>query len=405
MIAKTRFLLIAMLCMLALPLSASARQATPEGGASRQGLIFSVVPDEEWPNGYVELELKPAESSSFSARINTEGDEHASLVAFVGNAVNPVNGGFGVADLDAERTGAATWFTIDRESFELDPGSDDTINVSVTVPEGTAPGQYIVGLVVQTARPLGSDQPQEGFGLLPIIRSAMAIQITVPGDVTPGFEIGAPTMTTENGVPVVSAPVTNTGNVLVKPAGALTIAGPDGTVLVTSPVEMGSVYMGNSTAVQVSLPNQFVPGDYVVSIELADAATGASAAQDEVPVTMAEAEAPPVTFGFGVSVKPDGDPVRYADVTVSISNGGAVIPTATVRLHVMHDGEEVEVYPLSTNQAIPAGDSTISQRYIPAGDWQTGAYTFAVEIVAVDSATGTETAIGTVPSNDTITVG
>jgi hypothetical protein len=405
MTAKLRLLLVAMLCLLALPISVSARQATPEGGSNRQGLIFSVVPDQEWPHGYVELELSPAESSNFSARINTEGDEHASLVAFVGNAVNPVNGGFGVADLDAERTGAATWFTIDKESFELDPGSNDTINVSVTVPEGTAPGQYVVGLVVQTAKPLGSDEVQEGFGLLPIIRSAMAIQITVPGDVTPGFEIGSPAMATENGIPVVSAPVTNTGNVLVKPAGTLTIAGPDGTVLVTSPVEMGSIYMGNSTAVQVSLPNQFVPGDYAVSIELADAATGVSATQEAVPVTMAAAESTPVTFGFGVSVKPDGDPVRYADVTVSISNGGAAIPTATVRLHVFHDGDEVEVYPLSTNQAIPAGDSTISQRYIPADDWQPGAYTFAVEIVAVDSSTGTETAIGTVPSNDTITVG
>jgi hypothetical protein len=156
--------------------------------------------------------------------------------------------------------------------------------------------------------------------------------------------------------------------------------------------------------VQVTLPDQFAPGDYVVSIELADAATGASATQEAVPVTMAEAEAAPVTFGFGVSVTPDGDPVRYADVTVSISNGGSAIPTATVRLHVMHDGEEVEVYPLSTNQAIPAGDSTINQRYIPADDWLPGIYTFAVEIVVVDSATGTETAIGTVPSDDTITV-
>lgn len=406
MTAKMRLLSIALLCTLVLPLSASARQATPEGGpTTRDGLIFSVVPDEEWPNDYVELELRPGESSTFTARINTEGTDHASLVAFVGNAVNPVNGGFGVADIAAERTGAATWFTLGQESFELDPGSIDTIAVSVTVPENTAPGQYIVGLVVQTAKPLGSDQAQEGFGLLPIIRSAMAIQITVPGDVTPGFELGAPAMTTENGVPVVSAPVTNTGNVLVKPTGTLTIASPDGTVLVTSPIEMGSVYMGNSTALQVSLPDQFEPGDYLISIELTDATTGISTGQQDVPVTLAAAEATPVTFGFGVSVKPDGDPVRFADVTVSISNGGSAIPTATVRLHVLRDGNEVEVYPLSTNQAIPAGESTISQRYIPADDWQTGTYTFAVEIVVVDGATGTETAIGTVPSNDTITIG
>lgn len=399
-----RLVFVVCLCSLFLPMAAFARQSTPESNPNRQGLIFSVVPSDEWPHGFVELELKPGESSSFSARINTEGTDHASLVAFVGNAVNPVNGGFAVADRETERTGAATWFSLDRESFELDPGAEESISVSVTVPENTPPGQYITGLIVQTAEPLGSDQPQEGFGLLPIIRSAMAIQITVPGTVTPGFELGAPTMTIQNGVPVVSAPITNTGNVLVKPAGTLTIASPDGTVLVTSPVEMGSVYMGNITSVQVALPNQFVPGDYLVSIQLTDAASGIGAEQDAVPVTMAAAEATPVSFSIGVTVKPDGDPVRFADVTVLMSNGGDAIPTATVKLHVFRDGSEVEVYPLSTNQAIPAGDSTISQRYIPTDDWQTGTYTFGVEIVVVDAQTGTETALGTVQSNDTIIV-
>jgi hypothetical protein len=104
-------------------------------------------------------------------------------------------------------------------------------------------------------------------------------------------------------------------------------------------------------------------------------------------------------------VRPDGEPVRYADVTVAISNGGDTIPTAAVKLHVLRDGAEIEVYPLSTNQAIPAGDSTITQRYIPADDWKTGTYTFAVEIVVVDAQSGTETGIGTVESADTIVIG
>lgn len=396
-------LFISLLCLLALPLTATARQATPEPGG-REGLLFSVTPGEEWPNGFVELELDSGESATFTAQIDTEGTEHASLVAFIGNAVNPINGGFAVADIAADRTGVATWITLDRDEFELDPGAAQPITASIAVPENTPPGQYIAGLVVQTAKPIGSDQEQEGFGLLPIIRSAMAIQITVPGQVTAGFELGAPTMVVQNNIPVVSAPITNTGNVLVKPAGTLTIATPDGIVLVNSPLELGSIYMGNTTAVQVALPNQFEPGDYIVSIELSDAKTGTSAEQTEVPVTLAAPAETQVTFAFGVSVKPDGDPVRYADVTVAISNGGDTIPTATVKLHVLRDGAEVEVYPLSTNQAIPAGDSTISQRYIPADDWHAGAYTFAVEIVVVDPQTGTETAIGTVESADTIVV-
>jgi hypothetical protein len=105
-----------------------------------------------------------------------------------------------------------------------------------------------------------------------------------------------------------------------------------------------------------------------------------------------------------MTVKADGDPVRFADVSVLISNGGDAIPTATLKLHVFHDGAETEVYPLSTNQAIPGGDSTVNQRYIPADDWQSGIYTFAVEIVVVDPQTGTETAIGTIESADSITV-
>ncbi|CAN5645516.1 hypothetical protein BH09CHL1_BH09CHL1_01150 [soil metagenome] len=401
---QIRLILAVLLCSLVFPLAASARQATPDTGSNREGLIFSVVPNDEWPNGYVELELDPTESSSFSARINTEGTDHASLLAFVGNAVNPVNGGFAVTDITEERIGIASWFTLDKEAFELDPGEAESFTVSVTVPENTPPGQYIAGLIVQTAKPLGSDDPQEGFGLLPIIRSAMAIQITVPGPVTAGFELGTPTLTIQNDTPVVSAPITNTGNVLVKPAGTLSVSSPDGTVLVSSPVEMGSVYMGNSTSVQVSLPNQFVAGDYLVSIELTDAATGTSAQQEAVPVTMAAAEATPVTFSVGMTVKADGDPIRFADVSVIIDNGGDTIPTATVKLHVFHDGVETEVYPLSTNQAIPAGDSTINQRYIPTDDWQSGVYTFAVEIVVVDPQTSTETAIGTIESADSITV-
>jgi hypothetical protein len=401
---KFRSLLIAFICALLVPLAGSANQATPETGSAREGLIFSVVPDQEWPHGYVELELEPNGAATFTARINTEGTEHASLVAFAGNALNPINGGFAVADIAAERTGVATWITLDQESFELDPGSVATITASVKVPENTPPGQYIAGLVVQTAKPLGSDEEQTGFGLLPVIRSAMAVQITVPGDVTPGFELGEPSMSIENGVPLVTAPVTNTGNVLVKPAGTLTVANPAGEVLVTAPIEMGSVYMGNATAVQVALPNQFTPGDYVVTITLSDAATGVSAEQQAVPVTMAEAEATPVSFSVGVTVKADGDPVRFADVTVLISNGGEAIPTATVKLHVMRDGEEVEVYPLSTNQAIPAGDSTINQRYIPADDWQSGVYSFSIEIIVVDGQSGAETTLGSVASNDTITV-
>ncbi len=43
-------------------------------------------------------------------------------------------------------------------------------------------------------------------------------------------------------------------------------------------------------------------------------------------------------------------------------------------------------------------------RYIPADDWQSGEYSFSIEIIVVDSQSGAETTLGSVASNDTITV-
>ena len=61
---------------------------------------------------------------------------------------------------------------------------------------------------------------------------------------------------------------------LVKPAGTLTVSDASGKKIVEAPIAMGSVYMGNTSAIQVILPSQVAPGDYLISITLKDKATG-----------------------------------------------------------------------------------------------------------------------------------
>lgn len=405
----TRALLSALLLTAAILAAGGANrvQAQDEtgGAAVSDGPVFSIAPTGQYATVYASYTLEPGESADVGARISVGGTVHASLIAFVGNAVNPVNGGFAVASYEEPRTGAATWFTLDRSVFELDPAQQSDLTASVTVPDGTAPGQYIVGLVAQTAAPLGSSGDAESFGLLQIIRSAMAIEIVVPGDVTAGFELGEPEFAIENGIATLLVPVVNTGNVLVQPEGTLAITTQSGEEVVSAEIDMKSVYMGSATALQVILPAQFPPGDYLVSLELTDPASGARAV---VPKTAAVLSAPaeePATFTFGVSVSANGDPIRYADVTVIVENNGVEIPTATVHLHVLRDGAVIEVYPLATGQAIAQGQTTINQRYIPVDDWQAGVYSFAVEIAVVDGQSGTSTKIGIVESADTFTVG
>jgi hypothetical protein len=138
------------------------------------------------------------------------------------------------------------------------------------------------------------------------------------------------------------------------------------------------------------------PGDYRVSIELEDEATGAEASFDEVPVTLAVvAEEEVQTFVVDpVSVAPNTDPVQFANVAATITNNGEAIPTANVMLNVQRDGEEVESYPLAQNQALPQGSTDFAQRYIPLDGWQEGTYTFQLVIASVSG--GTETVLATV---------
>jgi hypothetical protein len=188
----------------------------------------------------------------------------------------------------------------------------------------------------------------------------------------------------------------NTGNILVKPTGELVVTTPAGKATLTSAVAMGSVYGGLSTTIQISLPEQFPAGDYLISAILTDPDTKASAIIDKVPVALTPlgiATAPTFVVDL-VSIAANADPVQFANVSATITNNGPAIPTATVMLTVQRNGEQVESYPLAQNQALPQGSTEFTQRYVPIDGWQEGTYTFQLVIVAVSD--GTETVLSTI---------
>lgn len=51
---------------------------------------------------------------------------------------------------------------------------------------------------------------------------------------------------------------------------------PKGEVVSTTDVEMGSVHDGNTNAIRIMIPDQLALGDYLVSLDLIDEATGAT---------------------------------------------------------------------------------------------------------------------------------
>lgn len=390
------------LVFLLAPISASAQDdsATPPSPAS-DTTSFVLNPVGDFPNGYFELDAEPGESTQLTAKVTNVGTLPVDLIAFAANAYNLPNGGFAAADQDEAPIDPTTWLHLPSLEFTLEPEEQREFTFDITVPADTESGQYVTAIVVRTQGELeipGSDIYRQ------IIRSAMSVVITVPGDYPTSFELGTPVFNTSTAVRTLEVPVANTGRYVVRPEGTLEITDSDGNIVSTAKVEMGSVYGGNSTIVQVPVPEHLPFGDYHVSLNLADEATDTSASIEDVPVTLAapEVEEPEIFTVDSAAVTPNGDPVQYADVAAVITNNGPAIPTANVILNVMRDGKEVENYPLAENQALPQGTTDFGQRYIPVDGWESGTYTFELVISAVSG--DTETVIATVEIPDEITV-
>jgi len=371
--------------------------STPSPEAPR----FSIYPVGDYEHGWFEITVEPGSSVQLTAGVINAAGAPYSLRTYVANASNPVNGGFSAGTDEEEPTGATNWVGFPAETFELAAGEIREIDFTVTVPADTMPGEYVAGLVVQTAGPVeipGTTTFQQ------IVRNTVSVEITVPGEMTSGFELGSPEIVDTADMKSLNIPITNTGTARVRPAGQLVMTTPEGKVVSTTDVEMGSVYGGNTTSIRIIIPDQLAPGEYLVSLDLADEATGATASITDTPVALAEPEieeAPGLEIG-AVSISPNGDPVQYAAVAATITNHGQDIPTANVALNVQLDGEEVESYLLAQNQALPRGETVINQRYIPLDGWKPGVYSFQLVISSVNGTT--ETMLTTFDVEETITV-
>jgi hypothetical protein len=382
---------------------AQGNENSPSASPSPERLAFAVVNPNPGETPYFSAELEPGEREEMMAVVATFNSVDIELRAYVTNTVSATNGGFAAATEQDELASPASWIAFESQTFSLGANDQFQILFAIDVPEQTEPGQYVAAIVAETAEP----SAVEGTTLFEVVtRSIIAVEIVVPGERDVSFELGEPELTDDTGSARLIVPITNTGNWRVQPEGALTISSEDGEVVTEAPIAMDSVYANTSTIIEVLLPEQFAPGDYTVHGNLVDPESNFEVDIAETFVTFESSTTAAATPDFvldPLTITPVGDPVQFADVAITIDNSGEPIPTGKVVLAVSKDGELVEEYVLTQNQAMPQGTSTISQRYIPMTGWESGTYTFAINVYSVDEA-GTETVIATVEVEDTIEI-
>jgi len=397
------------ICILAFPSTSLAQGASP-AATPPPVPTFSIRAINDSDIGYFDdIRITPGASTTLSVEIKNTGDIPVALSIFKVNALSGMNGGFLAGDPDDPPLDPTGWIDFPEQEIQLAAGEAKDISFTATVPENASPGQYISGLIAKTSNSLeipGSTVFRQ------YLATAITIGILVPGEIAPSFEPGQPQVLGDAGTLRIDIPVINTGNYLVRPAGELTLTDTQGQVVLRSQIDMGSIYAGRDSAFEIVLPDQMPLGDYKLNASLADPESGATAELVDVPIAIEvpmkpadatpAAQAAPVFSVTNVRATPYGDPVQYADITATIVNNGSNIATANVILNVQRNGEEIERYPLSRNQALPVGETAFSQRYVPADGWKTGEYTFQLVISSVSG--GTEVILSTTDVEDTIAV-
>jgi hypothetical protein len=402
--SKLWSILVAATIVLAMaPSSAGAVQ--DEATEATEEITFSLNPVGQPDGSFFEFEAAPGSTTSLSVEFTNHYSEPLALRSYVADGYTLPNGGLGVA-LEGQSSQLPTpWISYPAETHELAPDETRQVDFEVTVPAEAAPGNYVSVLVLQTAEAV----PVAGTELFDqILQKALAIDITVPGDVSPEFTLGAPAYDDSGSVPALIIPLENTGNVRLRPSGTLTLSDNAGNPVLNSDIALGSVFARTSTTIELVLQQPLASGSYVLNLTLSDPDTDASASLVDVPLSVVTAtpEAPSLVSLEGVQITPlpDAAAPQFASITGTIANGDQPIASGRLTLVAFLDGEEVERFTIIPSLSLPQGETAFEQRYIPITGFTSGTWTFQLVLESVDPASGTGAVITTLEVETPIVV-
>ncbi|MDQ0800095.1 WxL protein peptidoglycan domain-containing protein [Arthrobacter sp. SLBN-112] len=292
----TRILTVRVLLALGSLLAALMWPVASAVADDQQQVKLSLKPVDQ-AGSYFALTMEPGQSRELKVELGNHGTSPIGARTYAADAYSIINGGFGAKDRDSNPSGTTSWLSYPGQVLQLPAGQASIRSFTVTVPPGTAPGDYISSLILE------NDAPIQGSGsvaLNQIVRQAVAVSIRVPGPLQPAFGFGHAEhkITAEHSV--LDIGIANTGNINLKPAGNLTIHDHDGKTVAEAPVTLDSIYAHSETKVETTLGGKLQPGNYTVNISLTDPATKTTATGTELPFTVAD----PALANTGNSAQP-----------------------------------------------------------------------------------------------------
>ena len=270
--------------------------------------------------GYFVYSLSPGSVRQGGVIISNSGTAAGTVKLFAADATTgSTTGTVYLTDRKAQHAGA--WISLAKTTLTLKPGQHRTVPFTVRVPASATPGQWVGGVVAETSHQVSQPKSKDKASVRIKIRdlTIVAVQVNVPGPPVLGFTIGGVTTGGQRGFQQIVTHIANTGNVLVKPTGTVTVLNKQGAKLQVLTFKMDTFLPQTAIDYPLLLKKALAPGDYSANVRLAIPAVSGAAArvvtahpsfsiskQDvkEVFTSAAPQTPPPATVGSSSSSQP-----------------------------------------------------------------------------------------------------
>jgi hypothetical protein len=179
--------------------------------------------------GYFVYQLAPGATQSGTVIVSNVGTKTGVVHLFATDATTGPTSGT-VYRTSRAPTRAGSWVKLEQSRLTLSPGGHATVAFTVQPPPSAPPGQWVAGIAAESPQTSATRTTGAKRSVRIRVRSLtiVAVQVNVPGATTQGFRVGRVHAGGSRGYQQVFVHFVDTGNVLSRPRGTVTVARTNG---------------------------------------------------------------------------------------------------------------------------------------------------------------------------------
>ncbi|MET3905249.1 DUF916 domain-containing protein [Paenarthrobacter sp. 4246] len=204
----------------------------------------------ETESDFFHLSLHPGAATEATAVVSNHTSSPVTLLTYPVDGENTVQGTFAMAAQSTPREGVGAWVELEAERITVPANTQLKVPFRLTVPEGTPPGDYAGGLIIQSPTVEGKTTAVNGdtaVRLDTIQRQGVRIYLNVAGTAAKSLAHGSLSWKQNGDNLDFILPVRNTGNTILHPSAHLNLSG----------------WPATATRLEFDTPDGLLPGESI----------------------------------------------------------------------------------------------------------------------------------------------